>query len=127
MGYKMLIIEDEVMIRKGLVCLTDWKAQGITEIRDASNGAEGVALIKEFCPDIVITDICMPMMSGLEVIEQTMATYKYIPIIISGYSDFEYAQKAIEFGVTAKGHEENKLVIYTASSDEQIDAIVPLY
>jgi len=101
MGYKMLIIEDEVMIRKGLVCLTDWKAQGITEIRDASNGAEGVALIKEFCPDIVITDICMPMMSGLEVIEQTMAVYKYIPIIISGYSDFEYAQKAIEFGVTA--------------------------
>lgn len=101
MGYKMLIIEDEVMIRRGLACFEDWKAHGITEVREAANGAEGLELIREFRPDIVITDICMPIFTGLEIIEQTMVEYKYIPIIISGYSDFEYAQKAIEYGVTA--------------------------
>ena len=101
MGYKMLIIEDEVVIRKGLACVKDWKDHGITEVREAANGEEGIALIRQFHPDIVITDICMAKLSGLEVIEQTMVEYKYIPIIISGYSDFEYAQKAIEFGVTA--------------------------
>ncbi|MBQ2096094.1 MAG: response regulator [Firmicutes bacterium] len=101
MGYKMLIIEDEVMIRKGLACFADWKAHGITEVREAGNGAEGLEMIRSFRPDIVITDICMPIRSGLEIIEETMVEYKYVPIIISGYSDFEYAQKAIEYGVTA--------------------------
>lgn len=101
MGYKLLIIEDEVMIRKGLTCFVDWKALGITEIREAANGAEGIAAIKEFHPDIVITDICMPILTGLDIIEQTMVEHKYIPIIISGYSDFEYAQRAIQYGVTA--------------------------
>lgn len=101
MGYKMLIIEDEVTIRKGLTCINDWKGQGITEVREASDGIEGLAAIREFQPDIVITDICIPKVSGLEVIEQTMVDYRYIPIIISGHSDFKYAQKAIEFGVTA--------------------------
>lgn len=101
MGYKMLIIEDEVMIRKGLARFEDWKSRGITEVREAANGAEGIACIREFHPDIVITDINMPIKNGLEVIEETMVEYKYVPIIISGFSDFEYAQKAIEYGVTA--------------------------
>jgi len=101
MGYKMLIIEDEVIIRKGLACCRDWKEHGITEVQEACDGAEGLDAIRAFHPDIVITDICMPKVSGLEVIEQTMVDYRYIPIIISGYSDFEYAQKAIEYGVTA--------------------------
>lgn len=101
MGYKMLIIEDEVMIRKGLARFADWKARGITEVREASNGAEGLEQIREFRPDIVITDINMPIRSGLEIIEESMVEYKYVPIIISGFSDFEYAQKAIEYGVTA--------------------------
>lgn len=100
MGYKLLIIEDEVVIRKGLACILDWKEQEITEVREAADGEEGIAVIRAFRPDIVITDICMAKASGLEVIEATMVEYQYIPII-SGYSDFEYAQKAIEFGVTA--------------------------
>lgn len=101
MTYKLLIVEDEVMIRQGLICAVDWKALGITEIQEASNGAEGMEKVQSFRPDIVITDICMPIVTGLELIRQTVAEYHYIPIIISGYSDFEYAQTAIEFGVTA--------------------------
>lgn len=101
MKYKLLIVEDEIMIRQGLICAVDWKTMGITEIQEASNGAEGVEKVKSFHPDIVITDICMPIVSGLDLIKQTLAEYHYIPIIISGYSDFEYAQTAIEFGVTA--------------------------
>lgn len=101
MKYKLLIVEDEIMIRQGLICAVDWKTMGITEIQEASNGAEGVEKVKSFHPDIVITDICMPIVSGLDLIKQTVAEYHYIPIIISGYSDFEYAQTAIEFGVTA--------------------------
>ena len=101
MSYKLLIVEDEVMIRQGLICAVNWKALGITEIQEASNGADGIEKVKSFQPDIVITDICMPVITGLELIKQTLAEYHYIPIIISGYSDFEYAQTAIEFGVTA--------------------------
>lgn len=101
MNYKLLIVEDEVMIRQGLICAVDWKALGVTQIREASNGAEGIEQVKAFRPDIVLTDICMPIASGLDLIRETVAEYHYIPIIISGFSDFEYAQTAIEFGVTA--------------------------
>lgn len=101
MNYKLLVVEDEVMIRRGLICAVDWKALGITEIEEASNGAEGLEKIRAFQPDIVLTDICMPVIDGLEMLRQTITEYNYSAIIISGYSDFEYAQTAIEFGVTA--------------------------
>ena len=69
MKYKLLIVEDEIMIRQGLICAVDWKTMGITEIQEASNGAEGVEKVKSFHPDIVITDICMPIVSGLDLIK----------------------------------------------------------
>ena len=67
-------------------------------ICEASNGVEGIKLIQEKKPDIVITDVTMPLMSGIEMIEQTLE-YNYTSIIISGYDEFSYAKKAIKLGV----------------------------
>mgnify|MGYP000863413917 FL=1 len=76
----------------------DFSALNCILIGEASNGVEGIKLIQEKKPDIVITDVTMPLMSGIEMIEQTLE-YNYTSIIISGYDEFSYAKKAIKLGV----------------------------
>lgn len=97
--YKVVIVEDEEIIRKGLVFGIDWTEFNCSVVSEARNGVEGIAAIKDHDPDIVIVDINMPVMDGLEMVRQTYDKYDYSAIILSGYSNFEYAQRAIEFGV----------------------------
>jgi len=97
--YKVLIAEDEEIIRKGLMFSVNWQELDCTVISDCSNGDEGIRKILECHPDIVITDINMPMVDGLEMIRRTYEEVEYSTIIISGYSNFEYAQTAIQYGV----------------------------
>lgn len=97
--FRLIIAEDEDIIRKGLVYSIPWADMECTVVGEACNGEEGVALIKEHRPDIVIADINMPVMDGLEMIRQTYEEYDYSAIILSGYSTFEYAQQAIRYGV----------------------------
>lgn len=96
----MLIVDDEASIRNGLYKAIQWKDLNITVLSTAADGIEALAFIKEHNPDIVITDIKMPICDGLtlisKVIELKMDT-KFI--IISGYDDFKYAQTAIKYGV----------------------------
>lgn len=96
--YRVLIVEDEELIRKGLTFTFDWLKHDCVVIDDASNGKEGLEIIKKSDPDIVITDIKMPLMNGLEMIENC-SNKSFETIIISGFADFEYAKKAIHFGV----------------------------
>ena len=97
-----LIVDDEKMIRNGLFKWDKWGELGIEVIATASNGREAFEIIKEYQPDIVITDIRMPECDGLKLIEQTVeAGYNITYLIISGYDDFTYAKKAMKFGVSS--------------------------
>ena len=99
MGYKVLVVEDEDLIRRGLVYSVDWRAADCTEIREASDGQMAVEEIQTFRPDIVIMDINIPFLSGLDVLEQTQKAFGYSAIILTGYADFTYARRAVTAGV----------------------------
>ncbi len=96
--YKVLIVEDESIIRRGLINQIDWETYGYEIIGQAANGKEGMEKIRYLQPDIVITDVNMPIMDGLEMLEKTYKDGNYFSILLSGYSEFEYAQKAMRYG-----------------------------
>lgn len=98
--YRVLLVEDEDIIRRGIRNSILWEELGCHVVGEAANGEEGVEAIKELQPDIVITDITMPVMDGLAMIAATKIEYDYAAIILSGYSDFEYAREAIRHGVS---------------------------
>lgn len=100
--HSVLLVDDEVFARKGLRQLIDWEACGYRVIGEADNGEDAYAFIERMKPDLVITDIRMPVMDGLELIRKTVESK--LPeqpgfIIISGYNDFAYAQQAVRYGV----------------------------
>ncbi|WP_026493766.1 response regulator transcription factor [Butyrivibrio sp. XPD2002] len=99
--YRVLIAEDEDIIRKGIAYTMDWVSMGCTIIGEACNGKEGIEKIKEFQPDIVLTDIMMPVVDGIEMIKQGQELGDFKAIIMTSYADFEYAKQAIELGVSA--------------------------
>ena len=98
--HRLLIVEDEKWEREGLVDFLDWTEQNINIVGAVANGVQGLKLAKEYQPDIVITDIKMPIMDGMEF---TRKVKQILPdcrvIIITGYDDFEYAREAIQLGV----------------------------
>lgn len=96
---KIVIIEDEEFIRRGMVITTPWNDFDCQIVGEASNGLEGAKLIKKLKPDIVITDIRMPIMDGLQMIKNLLDFSDTEYIIVSGYDDFKYAQQAIKLGV----------------------------
>lgn len=98
--YKIFIIDDEPMIVKGLQTLVPWEDINCEISGTARNGEQGLELITNNPPDIVISDIRMPKLSGLGMIERIKKTNEGIKfIILTGHRDFEYAQKAINLGV----------------------------
>ena len=98
--YRVLLVEDEEIIRKGIRYSVPWEECGCSVVGEAENGAAGEEKIAELQPDIVITDITMPVKNGLEMIADTREKFNYIAIILTGYSEFEYAQQAIRNGVS---------------------------
>lgn len=96
---KLLIVDDEPNILAGLVRTFPWEKWGFTVVGSALNGRVALELIKEHRPDAVITDIRMKHMTGLELIEQSLALYPAITfIVISAYRDFDYAKEACRLG-----------------------------
>ncbi|GGA40415.1 response regulator transcription factor [Paenibacillus physcomitrellae] len=99
--YKVILVEDEIFARQGLRNLIDWNSCGYEVVEEADNGEEALGLIEQIKPELVITDIRMPVLDGLGLIQTVRdagdAETKFM--IISGYGDFQYAQKAIKFGV----------------------------
>lgn len=117
--YKVIVVEDERIIRKGLIYALDWLSFDCNIVAEASNGLEGIEMIKLHNPDIVIVDINMPIINGIEMIKQTVERYSYSPIIVSGHHEFDYAKQAITYGVSEYilkpiDHEELKLAIVSA-------------
>lgn len=98
--YKVLIVEDEEMIRKGLHYTYNWTGADCVVVGEAKNGKDGLMKIDELEPDIVLVDINMPVMNGLTMLEKSKDKYIYSAIIISGYDEFDYAKSAIKLGVS---------------------------
>lgn len=95
----LLIADDEATIRNGLSTVVPWDQFGITIVGTVQNGLEAYHIIKKYHPDIVITDIRMPEMNGLQLMERAKTEKIQTNfIILSGYGDFQYAQKAIQLG-----------------------------
>lgn len=93
---RILIAEDEEMIRKGLVYITDWLSMDCVVVAEAGDGKEGYEKILEYRPDVVIADICMPYMDGIEMIKKASKQVRFKSILLTSYADFEYARRAIE-------------------------------
>lgn len=98
--YKVLVVEDEDIIRKGLIYMVDWLKVNCVVAGEAADGVEGLRKISEIRPDIVITDVKMPFKDGLKMLEESIGQYEYEAIVISGYGEFEYAKRAITLNVT---------------------------
>lgn len=99
--YKVLIVDDEPVIVKGLTKIIDWEKWNCEVIATAESGLEGMRLIEQKNPDILISDICMPNLDGLSMIAAMRSEYERMQItILTGYRDFDYAQRAICLGVT---------------------------
>ena len=98
--YKLLIVDDEFLVVEGLKKLVNWEKYLIHIVGEASNGNEGVALAKSKNPDIIITDVNMPDMSGLDMIKLIKDSNPSIRfIVLSGYDDFNWAKRAFQYGV----------------------------
>ena len=98
--YKVLIVEDEDIIRKGPAVHGKLAGGGLCGGGRGSGRTGGTGKIRETNPDIVVVDINMPVKDGLSMLEDSIEEYGYDAVIVSGYSDFEYARKAIRLGVT---------------------------
>ena len=97
---KIIIVEDEDIIRNGLVHTIDWLSMGCVVIADAANGQEGLEKILELSPDIVISDIKMPIMNGIDMIKSAMEKIQFKSLLLTSYAEFDYAKKAIELRVS---------------------------
>ena len=100
MLYKVFFVEDEIVTREGIRDNVDWKAHGFEFCGEAPDGEIALPLMQTVRPDVLITDIRMPFMDGLQlsqIVQDRMPSTKII--ILSGHDEFEYAQKAIKLGV----------------------------
>lgn len=92
---RLIIVDDETEAREGLIELIDWSANGIRVVGSASDGRTALELIRQEKPDIVLIDIQMPSLSGLQVIQQTQEDGLDVSyVIVSGHDEFSYAQQA---------------------------------
>lgn len=99
--YKIMIVDDEESIREGIRQKIDWKRSDFELVATAGNGQEALELAQNLHPDVVMTDIKMPFMDGLELCERLHRMMPDVKLVIfTGFDDFEYAQKAIKVNVT---------------------------
>lgn len=98
--YNVLLVEDEKVIRNGMVVLINEVAVGFKAMWEAGDGTRAWEILQHEMPDVLITDIRMPKMDGLHLIRKAKTLYPDMPVVIvSGYDDFEYARRAIKYGV----------------------------
>ncbi len=98
---RVLVVDDEKEIRNGLVTQLPWSEWGVHEVSDADDGDTALELARLERPDLIVTDIRMPRMSGLQFIEELRREqYAGSVIVISGYDDFHYAKEAFKLGVS---------------------------
>jgi two-component system response regulator YesN len=98
----MLVVDDEYYLRLGIREIADWDQLGVELVGDADNGEEGLRLALALAPDIILMDIRMPILNGLELMEKLKENdLKSEVIVLSGFNDFEYARVALNHGALA--------------------------
>jgi two-component system response regulator YesN len=100
--FRMMIVEDEPWIRKGLEKVLPWEELNIKYVGHASNGEEALQLLDSYMPDIILTDIKMPKVDGITLVKKI---HEIMPpnvhvVILTGYNDFQYIKEAIKYSVT---------------------------
>lgn len=119
--FSLLVVEDEELIRRNLIKKIRENAPDFLVVGEADNGRAALDAVDEFHPDVVVTDIRMPILDGLELIKQLYFGYPDIKVIIvSGYDEFAYAQSAIQFGV-------KEYLLKPVSSEELRKILTRLY
>lgn len=115
--YKVVIIDDEDMIVRGLCQVIDWSSYGCEVVATGHDARAGAALIREHKPDILFTDIKMPGEDGLSMLAGLKGEFPSMQItILTGYRDFDYAQRAISLGV-------NRFLLKPSKMDELKEAL----
>ena len=98
---RVLLVDDEIMIREGFKRLFDWEAHDCEVVGEAADGMEALAQIDALLPDIAIMDINIPIMNGLKVIQLSRMKHPDIAfVIVSGYDDFAYCREALRLQIT---------------------------
>jgi two-component system response regulator YesN len=98
--YKIIVIEDETPVRRGIILTTDWVSLECVLVGEAANGEEGLKMALDLSPDIIITDVKMPRMNGTEMVRalKDSGSQSHI-IMLTAYNDFNYVQSALRLGV----------------------------
>ena len=98
--YKVVIVDDECISRESMLKNLPWKEWGCEVVATAHDGQEGLQIIEQYVPDIVFSEITMPRVSGLQMIEVLKSEFEHIEIsILTGDRDFRSAQQAVNLGV----------------------------
>ncbi len=98
--YKLLVIDDEPLVRKGILSLIPFEELGVDTLLEATNGEQGYQMVVDMEPDFVLCDINMPKLNGLDFARKVKETKPWIKIaIITGYDYFDYARQAVKIGV----------------------------
>ncbi|AIQ48109.1 transcriptional regulator [Paenibacillus sp. FSL R7-0273] len=116
--YKLILAEDEEDVREGIIAQIDWEQYGFEVVEQAENGREAAEAVDRHMPDVVVTDIQMPFMNGLQLAEWIRSRHPNTKIIIlTGFDEFEYAQKAIKLQI-------DEYILKPFSSQELIDVLL---
>ena len=123
----VMIVDDEYLAREGMKKTIKWGQYGCEICGEACNGQEGIDNAKKLCPDIVITDIKMPIIDGLKMIHEIQKFLPYTKyIVITGYDEFEYARSAIKLNAVdfiLKPIEEKELISAIVKAVENINIV----
>lgn len=114
---KVLLVDDEPNVRQGVKMMIPWDELGLTVIGEGEDGDDGLAKMMSLDPDIVVADVKMPGMTGIEMIEAAVKNgFSGKCLILSGYSDFSYAKSAMSLGV-------RQFILKPVDEDELIEAL----
>lgn len=117
---KVIIVDDEYLIRNLIKMKIDWEEVGMEVVGEAANAEQALELVDNLNPDIIFTDICMPSMDGIEFSKLVIERYSHIKIIIvTGYDDFEYARSSVRLGIS-------DFILKPINSDELMQSLSKL-
>ena len=98
--YTVIVADDEEEIRRGIIRKVRWEELGFRVVGEAENGAEALEMVEKLEPDLLLTDIRMPFLSGIELARSVREVLPTVQIaFLSGFDDFSYAQQAIQYNI----------------------------